>query len=223
MVTSNEVISTPIKTLLAEKRVTLYHTSWESYEKILEALGDNHSARLTYYQGTLEIVTPLEEHESAHDRIGTLIHILTEELNLNIKSMGSTTLRIPTFKIGAEPDKCYYIQNEPAVRGKTVDLAVDPPPDLILEVDITHTDINKNQLYQQMKVPEFWRYNGNILTIYLLNQNQYQESEISATFPLLTKTMIYEFLAQCNTLGETQAKRNFRPLLREQIIGQGDK
>ncbi len=55
--------------------------------------------------------------------------------------------------IGAEPDKCYYIQNEPVVRGKTVDLAVDPLPDLILEVDITHTDINKNQLYQEMKVP----------------------------------------------------------------------
>lgn len=219
MVTTSETVTTPIETLLAERRVTFYHISWQSYEKILDALGDNHAARLTYYKGTLEIVTPLEEHESAHDRIGILIHILTEELNLNIKSMGSTTLRIPTFKIGAEPDKCYYIQNEPAVRGKTVDLAVDPPPDLILEVDITHTDINKNQLYQEMKVPEFWRYNGKTLTIYLLNQNQYQESETSATFPLLTKSMIYEFLAQCNTEGESQTKRNFRIELQKQIIG----
>lgn len=155
MVTTNEAVSTLIETLIAEKRVTFYHISWQSYNKILETLGDNHSARLTYYQGMLEIASPLEEHE-AHECIGTLIHILAEELNLNIKSMGSTTLKIPTFKIGAEPDKCYYIQNQPAVRGKTVDLAVDPPPDLILEVDITHTDINKNQLYQEMKVP-FWR------------------------------------------------------------------
>lgn len=222
MVTTNEAVSTPIETLLAEKRVSLYHISWQSYEKILDALGDKHSARLTYYKGTLEIVTPLEEHESACDRIATFIHILTEELSLNIKSMGSTTLKIP-IKIGAEPDKCYYIQNEPAVRGKKVDLSIDPPPDLVLEVDITHTDINKKQLYQEMKVPEFWRYNGKTLTIYLLNQNQYEESEISATFPLLTKETIYEFLAQCNIQGETQTKRAFRTQLREQVMEQKNK
>ncbi len=95
-------------------------------------------------------------------------------------------------------------------------MAIDPPPDLILEVDITHTDINKNQLYQEMKVPKFWRYNGKFLTIYLLNENQYQESETSPTFPLVTKSKIYEFLAQCNTQGETQTKRSFRTWLREQ-------
>lgn len=98
-----------------------------------------------------------------------------------------------------------------------MDLANDPPPDLILEIDITHTDINKTQLYQDMKVPEFWRYNGKNLTIYLLNQNQYQESETSATFPILTKSMIYEFLAQCHTQGETQTKRAFRSWLQKQI------
>lgn len=85
-------------------------------------------------------MTSLEAHESASDRLGILIHILTEELNLNIKSMASTTLNKPELKIGSEPDKCYCIQNEPAVRGKIVSLITDPPPDLILEVDITHTD-----------------------------------------------------------------------------------
>lgn len=218
MFTTNETVnSPPIETLLAEKRVALYHVSWQSYEKILEALGNHRAARITYYQETLEIVSPLEEHESAHDRLGILIHILTEELNLNIKSMASTTLKIPSLTIGSEPDKCYYIQNEPAVRGKKVDLSIDPPPDLVIEVDITHTDINKNQLYQEMKVPEFWRYNGKKLTIYLLNHNQYQELEISPTFPLLTKSIIYEFLAQCHTQGETQTKRAFRTMLRQMI------
>lgn len=214
--TISEVVSTPIEKSLAEKRVTFYNLSWQSYEQILVALGNNQAARLSYYQGTLEIVSSLEEHENASDRIGTLIHILTEKMNLNIKSMASTTLNKPELKIGVEPDKCYYIQNEPAVRGKIVDLAIDPPPDLILEVDITHTDINKNQLYQEMKVPEFWRYNGKVLTIYLLNENRYQESETSPTFPLLTKSKIYEFLAQCNTQGETQTKRSSRTWLREQ-------
>ncbi|MDZ8054748.1 MAG: Uma2 family endonuclease [Aulosira sp. ZfuVER01] len=218
MVTTSEAInSTPTEKPLAEKRVTLHNISWGAYEQILDALGDNRAARLTYYNGMLEIMTPLEEHETSSENIGMLIQILTEELNLNIKSMASTTLKMPKSKIGAEPDKCYYIQNEPAVRGKTVDLAVDPPPDFILEVDITHTDINKKQMYQEMKVPEFWRYNGTSLTIYLLAQGEYQESATSATFPILTKSMVYDFLAQSKTQGETQTKRAFRAMLREQL------
>ncbi|MCU0565725.1 MAG: Uma2 family endonuclease [Oculatellaceae cyanobacterium Prado106] len=95
--------------------------------------------------------------------------------------MGSTTLNFPNLSIGAEPDQGYYIVNEPRVRGKTVDLKTDPPPDLILEVDITHTDINKNALYAEMGVPEFWRYNGQILTIYALQSGTYQEVETSPT------------------------------------------
>lgn len=211
MVTTSEVINSNLQEKpLAEKRVTLHNISWDAYEQILDALGDNRAARLTYYQGMLEIMTPLEEHESANSLVGQLIELLAEELNFNLKSMGSTTLKIPILQSSPEPDKCYYIQNELLVRGKIVDLSVDPPPDLILEVDITHTDINKKQMYQDMKVPEFWRYNGTKLTIYLLEKGEYQESDISATFSLLTKSMVYEFLAQCKTQGETQTKRAFR-------------
>lgn len=207
----------PIEQLLPEKRVTFYNLSWHSYEQVLAALQDKRASRLTYYQGILEIVTSLEAHESASDRLGILIHILAEELNLNIKSMASTTLNKPTLKIGAEPDKCYYIQNEPAVRGKAVNLATDPPPDLILEIDITHTDIDKNKLYQDIGLIEFWRYNGKNLNIYLLKEGQYQESKTSSTFSILTKAAIYEFLAQCHTQGESQGKRNFRNWVRKQI------
>jgi len=218
MVTTSEVINSNLQEKpLAEKRVTLHNISWDAYEQILDALGDHRAAQLTYYQGMLEIMTPLEEHESGSEHIGMLIHLLTEELNLNIKSLASTTLKLPNSKVGAEPDKCYYIQNEPLVRGKKVDLALDPPPDFILEVDITHTDINKKQMYQDMKVPEFWRYNGTKLTIYLLEKGEYQESDISATFSLLTKSMVYEFLAQCKTQGETQTKRAFRKMVKAQI------
>ncbi|MEL6461988.1 MAG: Uma2 family endonuclease [Cyanobacteria bacterium J06621_15] len=216
MVTINEIINNSnIEQLLSEKRVALDNITWQGYEQILNALGENRAARVHYYQGILEIMTPLEAHESSSENIGILIHILTEELNLNIKSLASTTLKITEIKTGAEPDKCYYIKNEPAVRGKTVDLNQDPPPDLVLEVDITHTDINKNQLYQDMKVPEFWRYNGKKLIIYLLEKGKYQESEKSLIFPLLTKAIIYEFISQCRTNGETQAKREFRIKIQE--------
>lgn len=194
----------------AEKRVTLHHVSWDAYQTILEALGEQRSALLTYYKGTLEIMTPLEAHESGSSLIGQFITILTEELNFNLKTLASTTLNRLDLRSGAEPDQCYYIANEPLVRGKTVDLATDPPPDLIVEVDITHTDINKNLLYAEMGIPEVWRYNGQQLKIYELHDGQYQEVETSPTFPNIPKEWLYKFLDECAQQGETQAKRNLR-------------
>jgi len=202
---------------LAERRVTLHQVSWKTYEQLLEALGEHRAARLTYDRGRLEIMVPLEPHEHANSLIGQFIEILTEELNLNLKSMGSTTLNRPDLSAGGEPDKCYYIQNEPLVRGKTVDLSRDPPPDLVVEVDITHTDINKPVLYANLGVPEFWRYDGKTLRIYQLEQEQYREREASPTFPGVRKDSFYQFLEQCRVLGETQAKRNFRAWVREQV------
>ena len=217
MVSQPAISTTQLQGLLPEKRVTLHHVSWESYEKILEALGKQRSAQLTYYKETLEIMTPLEAHESPSSLIGQWIVILTEELNLNLKTLASTTLNRPELKVGAEPDQCYYIANEPLVRGKTVDLKTDPPPDLVLEVDITHTDIDKNVLYAEMEVPELWRYNDQILRIYQLQNGQYQETEQSPSFPKFPKERIYEFLGDCAQQGETQAKRKLRSWIRQQL------
>jgi len=198
---------------LPEKRVSL-HVDWEGYQTIRATLGENRAAHLTYHNGILEIMTPLEAHENSSGLIGQFIEILTEELHLNIKSMESTTLDRPGLKAGAEPDQGYYIVNEPLVRGKTVDLSVDPPPDLVVEVDITHTDIDKNVLYANLGVPEFWRYNGKILTIYALQGGSYQEVERSPTFPGVPKERLYEFLHHCAQKGETQAKRDLRGWIR---------
>lgn len=208
MTTAQTIPSQPVDYSPAEKRVTLHHLSWNAYQKILEALGERRSALLTYYKGSLEIMTPLEAHNNPSDLIGDFIKILVDELDLNIKSMGSTTLKRPDLEVGAEPDKGFYIANESAVRGKTVDLATDPPPDLVVEVDITHSDINKTSLYAEMGVPEFWRYNGKQLTIYELHNGQYQSVETSPTFPQVPKEQLYKFLKECAQQGETQAKRN---------------
>ena len=170
--TATKPSNIPPETLLAEQRVVFHNISWQAYEQILAALGESRSSRLTYDQGTLEITMPLEEHESATRLIELFIRILVEEFGLKIKTMGSTTLNRPDLERGAEPDNCYYIQNQPKVAGKKVDLSTDPPPDLIAEVDITHTDIDKLNLYASMGVPEFWRYNGRVLRIYQLQDGQ---------------------------------------------------
>lgn len=208
--TPNEVESSRA---IAEQRLTLHNVSWETYEKILEAFGEHRAAHITYDEGVLEFMVPWEAHENPSDVIGALIFNLAVECDLTIKSMASTTLCRQQLQKGAEPDKCFYLQNEPLVRGKAVDIETDPPPDLVMEVDTTHSDINKNALYAQLRIPEFWQFNGKVLRIFQLHNDQYQEVEISPTLPWLAKQMIYDYLEQCRTVGEAQAMRNFRTWL----------
>jgi Uma2 family endonuclease len=102
----------------------------------------------------------------------------------------------PLLKKGAEPDNAYYIQNQPLVKGRNVDFAQDPPPDLVVEVDITHTDIQKNQVYSSIGVLEFWRFNGKVWRIYQLQAGVYVEVETSPTFPQVPKDWLYQFLEE---------------------------
>jgi Uma2 family endonuclease len=132
------------------------------------------------------------------------------ELGLKIKSMGSTTLAREDLERGAEPDNAYYIQNQAKVLGKRINLTEDPPPDLVVEVDITHTDINKLALYARLGVPELWRFNGQIWRIYRL------EGEFSPSFPLVPKTKLYEFLATAKE-DEVRAEKNLRAWLVSQL------
>ena len=199
-----------------EKRVVFNHLSWLSYQQILQALGENNRAHLFYDRGTLEITMPLEEHEFYRELIGLFIRILVVELGLKIKSMGSTTLAREDLERGAEPDNAYYIQNQAKVLGKRINLTEDPPPDLVVEVDITHTDINKLELYARLGVPELWRFNGEIWRIYRLEKGVYQEEEFSPTFPLVPKTKLYEFLATAQE-DEVKAEKNLRAWVVSQL------
>lgn len=201
--------------LIGEKRVTFHHLNWHAYQQILHALPQSRSARLTYDRGILEITMPLEDHEFAVRLIELFIRILVTEKGLKIKTMGSTTLEREDLDRSPEPDNAYYIQNQPVVAGRTVDLASDPPPDLVVEIDITHTDIDKLRLYASLGVPEFWRYNGQIWRIYQLQDSQYQEIEISPTFPFVPKQKLYEFLALAQQ-DEVEAEQQLRTWLRSQ-------
>ena len=110
---------------------------------VRQSLSPDRNTRLTYSQGTLEITIPLEIHAFSAWLIGRFIYILASELGVEIKTMGSTTLDREILDRSGEPDAAYYIQNQPLVAGRNVDLDKDPPPDLIVEVDITHTDKEK--------------------------------------------------------------------------------
>lgn len=158
---------------------------------------------------------PLEEHEFYSELIGRFIYFLVSELGQKIKSLGSTTLDREDLDRGAEPDKAYYIQTQSKVAGKKIDLNRDPPPDLVVEVDITHTDIDKLSLYAAIGISEFWRYQGQVWCIYQRDGDRYQEVETSPTFPFVPKAKLYEFLAEAE-IDEIQAEQTLRQWARQQ-------
>ena len=195
--------------LIGERRVVFRGMSWEAYQKILDALPQVRGSRLTYDDGILEITMPLEDHEFYSRLIERFIITLVELLSLRLKTMGSTTMNYPHLKKGSEPDNAYYIHNQPLVKGRNVNFAQDPPPDLVVEVDITHTDIQKNRFYASIGVPEFWRFNGKIWRIYQLQSEGYVEVGASPTFPQATKEWLYQFLEQAkdDEIGAVQSLR----------------
>ncbi len=201
---------------IGEQRVVIHGVSWDSYLQIINALPQARSSRLTYDDGTLEITMPLEDHEFSGRLIERFILTLVELMGMRIKTMGSTTMNYPHLKQGAEPDNAYYIQNQPLVKGRNVNFSQDPPPDLVVEVDITHTDIEKNKFYANIGVQEFWRFNGQVWLIYQLQNGSYIEVTASPTFPKVPKERLYAFLEQAKD-DEIAAVQSLRTWFAEYI------
>jgi Uma2 family endonuclease len=205
----------------AEQRVILSNISWATFEQILKELGDNRSTRLAYNNGFLEIMTPLGPHENNNRFIESLVGVITDELNLNIKKFGSLTMKKSKKLKGVEPDSCYYLQNEPVVRSKQkIDLDKDPPPDLVLEIDMSSGSLDKLPIYAAIGVPELWRYDGNQLTVFVLQSDEiYKFTNQSPTFSWLSMEVIPRLIRQSLVDGETATLRAFREWVREQDMG----
>jgi len=157
-------------------RVILEDISWQEFETILIELGEHRGSRVAYNQGSLEIMVPLPEHEKAKVIIGDLVKILLDELDLGLEPLGSTTFKREDMAAGVEPNDCFYIQNYKLMIGKErIDLSVDPPPDLAIEIDVTSK--TKLTAYQALQVPEIWRYEDGVLEINLLQGDGYIKSE----------------------------------------------
>ena len=202
----------------APGQVVLQGVSWELYEKLLSEVGDG-NLRLTYSNGSLEIMSPLPKHERTKKLIGGLIEMIALERNLPMARLGSTTFKRADLDRGLEPDECYYIRNEARVRNKDrIDPAQDPPPDLVVEVDITHRSVARLAIYAALGVPEVWRFDGERLTgLHLEPDGQYHPIETSAAFPFLHIVELERFLAMLTTTDETSIMRAFRDWVRQAI------
>lgn len=199
------------------QRVELQDITWREFESILEELGEHRAARIAYDNGLLEIMAPLPVHEDDKEIIGDLIKALLEELDIEFRSLGSTTYKSEAMLKGIEPDQCFYIQNEQAIRGKKrLDLSINPPPDLALEIDVTSR--THRSIYAALRVPELWRFENGTLQINILRQDRYEESPESSIFPNLPLSeAIPRYLRESKIVGRNKALKAFRQWVKEQI------
>lgn len=197
----------------------LHNVSWEEFETLLSEMGDNRSCRIAYDQGTLEIRMPSQKHEYYKGIIRDLIKYLAEELDLDCEAIGSTTWKRKDLLKGAEPDNCFYIQNEPAIRSvkPNIDLSKDPPPDLILEIDYKSPSLNKQPIYAGLGVPEIWCYNMEIIQIYQLEAGTYKETDTSLAFGSFPVKEIPRFIEQNISASPRVVQKLFRHWVKQYI------
>jgi Uma2 family endonuclease len=192
------------------QRLRLDDVSWQTYEKLLDALGDR-PLRLTYDRGSLEIMILSWGHEWWKRRFGLVIDLLGAELGLDIQGGGSTTFKRADLERGLEPDECYYVLHEAAIRGKTeIDLSTDPPPDLAVEIDITRSSLDRMSIYAALGVPELWRFDGDVLQLYHLVEGHYELAGHSLSFPSVPMDALVDFLRGSPGMSESALIRSFR-------------
>lgn len=193
-------------------RVRLENIGWETFEALLRDLGD-HRWRVTYDEGVLEFMSPYREHELLKTLIGRFIEALTLELGIPLRGGGSTTFKRRDLLKGVEPDECYYIASELAVRANPdADLTREPPPDLVVEVDVASSSARRLNVYAAMGVPEawVWRHEGERLTILRLRSDAtYEEAPASAVLPQFPVDEATRLLARRHAVDDTALVRAF--------------
>lgn len=207
------VLETPMEPMV------LHNISWETYERLLEEMGECHY-RLTYDKGELEFMTLSLEHENFGRWIGRLIFFIALELKMPVRTGGSTTLKKSLRKVGLEPDECFWLGHERAIRGKKKWNAItDPPPDLAVEIDITSGWLDRLGIYAGLKVPEVWRFDGESLKVLVLGANgKYRERSKSLAFPTLPLDGLVHFIVKLESTEEVALIEEFTQWLRTEVV-----
>ncbi|MDJ0657942.1 MAG: Uma2 family endonuclease [Crocosphaera sp.] len=208
---------TPINCISLEpgSQVTITHISWQAFEIMLQELGENRSARLSYSQGVLAIMVPLPEHERSKELISDIVKLLLKITQRKYEPFGSTTFKKEGIA-GVEPDTCFYIKNYQRMINRRRLQTDDPPPDLAIECDVT----SKTTLdaYEGIKVPELWVYESGKLKIYLLHNDQYIQSKTSPTFPNFNLTQIIpDAVERSWQVGSFQALEELEIMIKENL------
>jgi Uma2 family endonuclease len=216
-------VGTDKRTALEPRQcLVLRNINWATYRKISEALTGHH-VRLTYDRGVLEFMTKSTLHELLSRFYYRLLVVLTEEFGLPLASCGSMTCDRDDLKRGAEPDECFYLVNATAVRGKDqIDLAVDPPPDLMVEIDLTSSSQRRLSIYAALRVPEVWQVDADSLTVLQLGQDgEYSVADESKYFRGIPLVKVSAFVQRRLEVEENCLFREIRAWVRECLAQSG--
>jgi len=204
-----------IERLPAGALLRLQNVDWDNYEHLLTQMDSHPGHRLSYDCGRLIIVSPSSEHEHYKEFALRLIHILSEELGLDIETRGAATFKSKLLKKGLEPDTCVYVQNAARIIGKRrITLGVDPPPDVAVEIDMSSDSLDKFPIYAELAFPEIWRYDGKVARFYELAGETYEVMQESVAFSGFTAHDFGEYLERSLIEGQTATAKAFRQMLR---------
>ncbi len=197
--------------------VLLHNISWSTYESLLKDQAETPNPRFTYDRGDLLIMVASPEHERINDAFKVLITLLAEAFKIEHGSFGSTTYKRPDLQQGFEPDSCFYFKNERVMRGKKrLNLSVDPPPDLVIEIDISRSSLNKLPIFAAFGVTEVWRFDGEKAEFYLLKEGQYHSISASLALPRVTVETVTEFIGDSLKMGRLEWLKKVREWAGEQ-------
>ena len=210
-----------VSQLPEDASVTFRDVSWDEYEELLEQVGEAPGLRITYDNGSLHVMTISGEHEKYSDFIKSLIAGIRLRLQIDILAFGSATMRKPKRSAGHEPDGCFYVQTAPLIGNKIqLDFETDPPPDIVVEVDVHHDSRSRFRVYAALGVPEIWRYDGQAMTIYHLSEEghgqEYVAGDTSTGLPMLSAQLLTEMLERMRRDGELSALLAFDEWLQSQ-------
>ncbi|MDN5751556.1 MAG: Uma2 family endonuclease [Pseudonocardia sp.] len=179
-----------------EERIVLRHVRWDTYERLVADHEDARSPRFSYDRGVLEIVSPGSWHESIAQLVTSMMAVIAETRDVDMTALGSTTFKDAGWDRGFEPDACFYLEHAARVRGlRRIVPRVDPAPEIVFEVDITSSSIDKMALYAQFGVAEVWRHDGTTASIHLPAGEGYRQADASAAVPDLDAATLTRLLA----------------------------
>jgi Uma2 family endonuclease len=197
IISQAEAIVEMIDRMPADSVLIQHGVGWNDYEELLDAVGEASSLRICYDEGTLQVMSPSSKHEHYAILIGRLVDRVSMHQRIKVLFYGSTTIRKRSEQKGAEPDACFYVQTANIVGTKDeIDFETDPPPDIVVEIDIHHESISKFPIYAAFGVPELWRYDGETLSMYHLRDGEYVLEDVSQALPILTSALLTQFLAR---------------------------
>ena len=208
-----------VEKLPADTTVVIHDQSWDDYEEVLESVGENRGLRISYDEGTLQIMTLSPEYEKYSSLIHDLVRLVSLRLRIKVLSFGSATMKKPRKEKGLEPDDCFYVQTADLIAGKQhIDFSTDPPPDVAVEIDIQHDSLSKFGIYAALGVSEIWRYDERSLIIYHLEAGQYVEMPASRAFPILSADVLSEFLGRIRREDQYEILLSFEEWLAERQV-----